>query len=267
MLNSHLQKALCLMLAASVLILACAPQGSVGQMPKGPNAVWHLVVIGDSSLWGLAEAFAQQIEKDVGVKVVPEDFTSGGLSAGTVLQLLQTGKTSNFALEDLPSALKDADVVVMFVNPEDSIDPAKPLEVDGCFISLAPKSCGPETFEKWTTDLETIWGEILRLRAGKPTILRATDLYNPLVAPWKQKGVFEACTQCWVNMSNAARKAAEAYHIPFLSRLDAFDGPNHDEDPRLKGYIVSDGEHPSDLAKQYEAELLSKMGYEPVTPP
>jgi len=68
-------------------------------------------------------------------------------------------------------------------------------------------------------------------------------------------------------MSDAARLAAEPYGIPFLSRLDAFNGPDHDEDPREKGYIVSDGEHPSDLAAQYTAELLSQMGYEPVPPP
>ena len=70
-----------------------------------------------------------------------------------------------------------------------------------------------------------------------------------------------------MDISNASRLAAEAHGIPFLSRLDAFNGPNHDEDPRKKGYIVSDGEHPSDLAGQFTAELLSTMGYEPVLEP
>lgn len=270
MLNAHLKKAVCLAFVASALIVGCtgrATQGTARQMPKGPNAVWHLVVIGDSTLSGLANAFAQQIEKDVGVQVVPEDWTSASLMAATVLQMLQTGNTSGSASEGLPGALKDADVVVMSVVPWGSVVPGKPLDLNGCFYASAPKSCGPETFEKWTTDLETIWGEILRLRAGSPTILRAMDRYNPMVAPWKQNGVFEACTQCWVNMSDAARKAAAAYNIPLLSLLDAFDGPNHDEDPRLKGYIGSDGLLPSDAGTQYVAEILSKMGYEPVTPP
>ena len=151
----------------------------------------------------------------------------------------------------------------MFVNPVDSVDPEKPLNLDGCFISSAPSACDPASFEKWTTDLEAIWAEILELRAGQPTLLRATDIYNPLVSPWNAHGVFEACTECWENMSHAARLAAEAYGIPFLSRLDAFNGVNHDEDPRTKGYIRSDGEHPSDLGSQYTAELLSQMGYEP----
>jgi len=248
------------MTITSLLLAGCAPPS---ELPKGPDAVWHVVVIGDSSLWGLGEAFTSQIEKDVGVKVVLEDFTLGALSAGEVLQALQTGET----LQKLPAALRDAEVVVMFVNPVDSVDTEKPLNFDGCFFSSAPSSCEPASFQKWTTDLKAIWAEILKLRKGRPTILRATDIYNPLVSPWNKHGVFEACTECWENMSDAARLAAEAYNIPFLSRYDAFNGVNHNEDPREKGYIRNDGEHPTDLANQYTAELLSQMGYEPVSPP
>jgi hypothetical protein len=252
------------MLIAAVLLGGCA---TPAELTQDPNDVWHLVVIGDSSLWELGEAFASQIEKDVGVEVVLHDYAWPSLSAGEVLQALQTGESTRYGLENLSSVLEDADVVVMFVNPVNSVDPDRPLKLHGCFVSQAPDACEPETFEQWESDLKAIWDEILVLRSGQPTILRATDLYNPLVVPWKEQGVFEACTTCWENMSNAARLAAEAYGIPFLSRLDAFNGPNHDEDPREKGYIVSDGEHPSDLAAAFTAELLSEMGYEPVPQP
>jgi hypothetical protein len=40
------------------------------------NEDWHLVVIGDSSMWLLGQAYADQIEKDFGVKVVDEVFPS-----------------------------------------------------------------------------------------------------------------------------------------------------------------------------------------------
>jgi hypothetical protein len=238
------------------------------QLPQGPEAIWHLVIIGDSSLWELGDAFAAQIKKDAGVEVVLEDYALPSLSAGEVLKALQTGKSTRyFKLQRLPASLRDAEVVVMFVNPVDSIDPEKPLNLDGCFFSRAPETCDSESFEKWTADLQAIWAEIFRLREGQPVILRATDLYNPLVTPWNERGVFEACTKCWEKMSDASRLAAEAYGIPFLSRLDAFNGPNHDEDPRQKGFIVSDGEHPSDLAAQFTAQRLSEMGYEPVREP
>lgn len=232
------------------------------------GADWHLVVIGDSSLWQLGEALASQIEKDLGLKVALYDFALPSLSAGSVLEALQTGKSLRYPkLAQLSAVLQEAEVVVMFVNPRDSVDPAKPLDLEGCFLNRPPESCNPESFEKYTVDMKAIWARILELRVGQPAILRATDLYNPLVSPWKEHSVFEACTECWQNMSTAARLAAEAYDIPFLSRYEAFNGVDRAEDPREKGFIVSDGEHPSELAAQFTAGLLSKMGYEPVSPP
>lgn len=236
---------------------------TASQLPMGPGAVWDLVVIGDSSMWRLGSAYTAQIEKDVGVKVVPHEYTIGGLEAGKVLRSLQSGDV----LFRLPNDLREAEVVVMFVNPLLSIDPQNPHDFTACFESKEPGPCGMDTLEKYITDLKAIWGEIFELRADQPVILRATDIYNPLVTNWQKNGVFEACTECWVNMSEANRIAAEAYNIPFLSRLQAFGGPDFTDNPREKGFIDKDGEHPTELMGQYTAELLSKMGYEPVIPP
>lgn len=237
------------------------------QLPSGAGAEWHLVVIGDSSMWELGDAFASQIEKDTGVRVILDDYSLSSLSAGAVLEVLQTGKSSNIRLESLPSALKEAEVVVMFVNPEDSINPQAPFDPNGCFGCSAPVECRPEAFTQYSADVAAIWEKVFELRAGKQVILRATDLYNPLLSHWQSCQIAEACTTCWENMSAAARQAAEQYSIPFLSRLDAFNGPGHDQDPTEKGYIRDDGEHPTDQAAQYTAELLSAMGYEPVPAP
>ena len=244
------------------------PSSASSGSAQTPQAEWHLVVIGDSSLGGLPKAFASRIESDIGVLVVRHDSIVGGLSAGRVLRALQAEPPLAQSWdEELANDLRQAEVVVMFVNPVDSVDPQNPLDLDGCFVNSAPAACTPETFAQYTTDLKAIWAKILALRAGQPTILRATDIYNPLVSPWNEAGVFDACTECWENMSHAARLAAEAYNIPFLSRYDAFNGTEHTEDPREKGYIHGDGEHPSELMNQRTAELLSQMGYEPVSPP
>jgi hypothetical protein len=241
---------------------------STNQLPKGLfKTTWHLVVIGDSSLWGLGEAYARQIEQDNGVTVIFEDFALPALRAGDVLEALKTGSSSNMRLEELPDAVKEADFVIMFTNPLGSIDTDKPLSMDGCFGCSLPVACGPETYTKYVEDLKGIWQEILKLRGGKPTVLRATDIYNPLVSQWNDCRLAEACDACWTNMSNAARQAADAYQIPFLSRYDAFNGPEHTEDPREKGFIRSDGEHPTDEANQFTAGLLAKMGYAPTLVP
>lgn len=252
-----------IILIASIFLAGCSSK----ELPQGTDAVWDLVIIGDSSLWELGEAYAAQIEKDMGVQVELADYANVAGSAGEVLSVLRSGESMNLRLEKLPETLAEAEVVVIFLNPLDSSRPANPLNIWGCFSSQPPASCSPSTYEKYTADMKAIWAEIFKLRKGKVTILRATDIYNPLVNSWQEHGVFEACTECWVNMSDAARLAAEAYNIPFLSRFDAFNGPSHDEDPREKGYIREDGEHPTELMAQVTAELLSQMGYEPVTPP
>lgn len=236
-------------------------------MPSGTGAEWQLVVIGDSSLWGLGEAYAAQIEKDLGVKVTLEDFALPALSAGAVLGVLQSGKSPNMRLEKLPAAVKEAEVVVMFVNPLDSVDPTRPLDFGGCFGCSTPQACETAAWEKYTADLSAIWAKIIELRLGQPTILRATDIYNPLVEQWNECDIFTACDACWGNMAAAARKAAQAYNIPFLSRYDAFDGQDHTQDPRQKGYIRDDGEHPTELASQFTAGLLAELGYQPVAVP
>ncbi len=233
------------------------------ELPTGPDAEWDLVVIGDSSMWKLASPFAAQIEKDIGINVVTHDITPGGLEAGKVLESLRTGEP----MSSIPNTLREAEVVVMFVNPMKSIDPENPHDFGSCFGSMEPGPCSMDTFEKYIADLKGIWAEIFKLREGQPTILRATDIYNPLVTNWQEHGVFEACTECWVNMSEANRIAAEAYNIPFISRLEAFGGPDYTENPREKGFIAKDGEHPTELMGQYTAELLAQLGYEPVIPP
>ena len=249
------------------ILLTLTPESSLilSELPMGPGAEWDLVVIGDSSMWKLADAFAAQIENDVGVKVLPHDVTIGGLEAGKVLRALQTGDV----LYGLPDTLREAEVVVMFVNPLLSIGPENPLDLEGCFAyqSKAPESCSMDTLKVYIADLKEIWAEIIKLRAGQPTILRATDIYNPLVNRWQLYDVFEACTECWVNLSEANRIAAEAYNIPFFSRLEVFNGPDYTDNPTEKGYIRNDGEHPTDLMGQHTAEMLAQLGYEPVSPP
>lgn len=251
----------CLILG--LVLGGCGPT----KLPSGPDAVWDLVVIGDSSLWGHGEAIAKQIEKDMGVKVNLEDFALPVLSAGKVREALETGKSANVRLEKLPEAVKNAEMVVMFTNPRDSVLPWGTTEMDACFESgdPGPDACSSTYFDMYTADLKAIWQKIIALREGQETILIATDIYNPLAVYWQTAGVFDNCNRCWEGMSAAARNAAEAVGVPFVSRLDLYNGADHTEDPVAKGYI-SDGEHPSELGAQVSAEAFAEIGYEPFIP-
>ena len=119
----------------------------------------------------------------------------------------------------------------------------------------------PELLAPYQADLEAIYDEIARLREGRPLILRATDIYNPLLSRWREKGIEDACRVCLESVNAAARQAAEEHRVPFVSVYDGFNGPDHDQDPRAKGLIRDDGEHPSEAGAQFIAELLQQSGY------
>ena len=108
---------------------------------------------------------------------------------------------------------------------------------------------------------------MFELCLGKPTIMRVLDAASPFVSRWVANQIFEACTACWECYSAAAQKAAEAFGIPFLSRYDIYNGPEHNLDLGQQGYIGADGVHPNGLAQQRTAELLSQLGYEAISPP
>ena len=264
----------CLFLV-SMILSACSSQSSSVQnssqpnskpMPAGKGVTWHLVVIGDSSLWGLGKAMAKQIEADQGVKVEVYDAANGGLSAGSVRYALETGNSESYSLKGLMDALRDAEYVIMFVNPLDSMLPDKPLDLENCFSTNKATACGLDRFANYVNDLEFIWKKTIELRVGQPTILRATDIYNPILVYWQKYGTTKECTTCWENMSAAARQAAANLGIPFLSRYDDFNGSLHRDNPRQKGFIRDDGEHPTDLANEHTAQLLAAMGYNATIP-
>ncbi len=73
---------------------------------------------------GLAETYPPIIEKDMGVKVVVEKYSLGGLAMKEVLTFLKTGETERPELRGLTDAIRQAEVVVMFIgNPDGSLIP------------------------------------------------------------------------------------------------------------------------------------------------
>jgi lysophospholipase L1-like esterase len=159
-------------------------------------------------------------------------------------------------------------VIVFFGNPRG--EPSKGGATGGMESYLGGikplDDCTPELYEPYKENLKAIYDEMLALRNGKPTIIRAVDFYNPLISRHRANNAVVECTQCWEIFNSAVRQGAEAHDIPLVSVYDAFNGSNHGEDPREKGYIGSDGTHASEKGQQVVANLLSEAGYEPVEP-
>ena len=232
----------------------------------GEESEWNLVFFSDSSGWGVADRYAAYIEEDLGVTVEVHDLAASSLSAGSVLAALR-GETSPYPSSvDVAGLVREAEVVIVYGNPLESR--SETHRGDWNLVGSKPyaKDCPPETFDAYQADLGAIYEEIRALRGDTPILIRAFDAYNPLYSVYREQGVYDECVQCFENYNDAIHQAAAAHGVPLARVYDAFNGPNHGEDPREKGYIREDGRHTTAAGREVIAGLLRELGYEYTVP-
>jgi len=230
---------------------------------------WDLLWVSDSSGWGVAEIYGQYIAEDNNVEVNVIDSWLGGLSAGQILQGLKDQNTHNFNLDKLRERIAESEVIVIYGNPEDSLDLSNPGDwncgqgIEKCYVN----NCSIDTFSKYIADLEEIYSIIFEIRQGKPTIIRAIDAYNPrLISNCQNDGAFVDCLACWETYNDAIHQAAEEMGVPVANVFNAWNGLDHSEDPVEKGYTQEDNVHPNELGATVIAQVLRDTGYDPIIP-
>ena len=119
-----------------------------------------------------------------------------------------------------------------------------------------------EDWQPYRDFLSGVWEAIWEARDGQPVVLRGYDVYNPWFGQWTEIGVEAECTAIWEGQARAAREAAEANGAVFVSFYDLFNGPDHDEDARAKGWIGDDGFHANEAGGAAAAEALAAVGFE-----
>ena len=255
-----------------IALVAVVAVGCSKTNPLDDLTEWDLVYISDSTGWGVAKKFAANIERDTGKAVRVHDYSVGSLSALKVLHALQSDpeSMSDMKLKSLRADVAEAEVIIFFANPRG--DPSEGGVRDGMEQCISyrsgnlPKDCTSQLYEPYTKNLKAIYQEMFALRNENPTIIRAVDFYNPVISGHRKANLETECTQCWETYNAEVRAAADAFNVPLVSIYDAFNGVRHDEDPREKEYIGSDGVHASEQGQQVIADLLSQAGYEPVQP-
>jgi hypothetical protein len=111
--------------------------GEINQQPtdeikiaEDPTAVseeaWDVLWVSDSSGWGAAEIYGQYVAEDNGIEVNVMDKWKGGLSAGRILKGLTDGDDYESDIAHLRDYVADAEIIVIYGNPQDSEDPAIP---------------------------------------------------------------------------------------------------------------------------------------------
>ena len=112
-----------------------------------------------------------------------------------------------------------------------------------------------------------IFGTVFELRAGQPTVIRTYDFFSGALADWREAGIEPECTAAWEAQADAIHDATDEYGVLTASFYDEFNGPNHDEDAREKGYIADDGFHQSvGAGVTAQVEVLHALGYDPSIP-
>lgn len=253
-------------LAALALLAACSPTATQTRtlVPlTTPTVVaamggeeWHYVVLGDSQMWGIGDYYAKYIEADLRVKVELDDYWKGLTTATDLLDDLRT-------FDVVRNAVKRANVVTLHTNPAGSI---------GWHAATLHESdkydCSDQALANYKADLDAIFGEILTLRKGQPTIIRVMGNYANfhLFSEWKRLGMYDEYKRCSEAAVAIYYQAAAEHNIPIADVFSAFNGPNHDQDPRDKGYMLEDDMHPSDAGRQVIADQFRKLGYEYIVP-
>jgi hypothetical protein len=257
-----------------VILTACKPNASVSK-PFPDLKEWDLLIISDSTNWGVGQYYAKLIEADMNVKVNLHDCWVGGLPILETLQTLQSGGSLYPDLGDQScqkpwsDLVKEAEVIVLFGNPVGSDFPegAKTCitgEYEGknrlpgfdIYKDTLLTSCAPEKWATYKTNLGLVIDEIDKIREGRPLILRMTDFFIPVHAMLQANGVDEVCTACVGAFSEAIRQVAEEHGVPVADTLLGFNREEYMSDPVDAGYIRPDGIHPSDAGAQFIATLL-----------
>jgi hypothetical protein len=248
------------MIGVMVMLLAACGTSDASRLDT--SEPWDLVWFSDSGGWGVAEAWADLIEESQGVEVRVHDHAVGGLSAVSLRDMLSNDYSP------IRDEVAGAEIVVVYGNPEGS----GTTDDMGTCVSTStarrdpPQRYGVADFAPYEEVLREIYDVIFELRDGRPTIIRAVDLYSPVIADWRAAGIAEECTAAWEIWSQSIRETGAEYAVPTASMFDAFNGDEHDEDPREKGYIGSDGQHTLPAGQAVQAETLHALGYGPIVP-
>jgi hypothetical protein len=247
----------------ALLALALSGCGSAGAQ-LDTSEPWDLVWFSDSRGFGVADAWADLIEETEGVDVRVHDHAIGGMSLVLVRQIVSEQAT-------IRDEVADAEIIVVFGNPADSGGPVGPEDTGTCVQPSPTPRDPPERYSEadWAPFgdvLRDILDEIFELRAGQPTVVRVPNEFAAMIADWREAGIESECTAGWEGQSAVIGDVADEYGVEMASWYDAFNGPDHDEDPREKGYIASDGFHTSPDGTTVQAEVLHSLGYDTVTP-
>jgi hypothetical protein len=248
------------------------PTSSDGEPSPGDEPV-DLVVVAASGGEGVSERYAPLLAAALGREVRthskigsrPTELMSG--SAGFDADIVAGAEVILFYF---PPAGHEPPEFLTCLEALDAVtDPDYPggTLAPGQTWDPPPAATTAEDWQAWRDALDREYEAMWALREGQPTIIRGYGGWNAWIPAWRRAGVEAACTAGEEAYDQVMREAAEAAGAAYVSMLDVFTGPTHDQDPGEQGWIADDGMHLSDAGKDVLVEALAAAGFEESEPP
>ena len=253
-----------------VSVAGCTSSGRPPAESSPSGEPLDLVLLSDSGGWGIAEMFGPLAEDALGRDVAVHSHIIPASSAGEIRSAVEGEWADDVA---------GAEIVVFYVSPAgfdppgmgicfEALDAVTDPDYDGpewtpgTTWDPVPEMAGAGDYQEYRDGLEKVYDTIWTLREDQPTILRAYGVWNPFVGAWQEAGIGAECVSYEQASDQARREAAEANGAVYVSMLDAFSGPQHDQDPAAKGLLDEDGMHLNEDGQQLLVETLAEVGFE-----
>ena len=277
-----------LVVIALLVVPACGPQATPtnptqdAPKPDSKSAAestpipLSLVVVGDSipfnspddcpGCTGFIDRYAEAITEALGRPVNVQNLSQhNGLQIDGLLQELKTDTLRR-------EALANADIIIVGISHNDAAmnsndDPCDEPNGDNPDWSKYNLTCAVEAAEMYRPKFESVYDQIVALRAGKPTIFRTINRYNdwngwpghdlPPEGIKATKEVIDAWNKMICN-------AAEENGFVCADIYRAFNGsdgltPSGD-------LVAADYTHPSAKGNDLIARVLTDLGFAPLAP-
>ena len=247
--------------------------------PTGP-APLSLVAVGDSLPYnssedcpgctGFVDRYADAISKVTGHSVKVQNLSQhNGLQTDGLLEELQTDIQRR-------DALVNADIIIVSIGYNDTPWNRDDDPCDGAGYPNWSKynaTCAVAAAEIFRPKLESVFAQIVALRAGKPTIFRTINGYNDwlggidgesgAVTPPEATNATRFVLDAWSAMTC---KAAQASGFICADTYHAFNGP--DGLKPIAGDLTATkaNGHPSNKGNEVIAQVLTELGFAPLIP-
>ena len=252
---------------AVLFLVGCSPINNQSDQDLLSLEEWDVVVIGDSTLWGIGENISEHIENDYGIAVNLHDFSIGNLTAVQALEAVMNSEpdSPHAKMYGWPEIIQESEYIILHPSPAESISSSNPGDWSCMYPPYYVDDCSLETLEQFQSDLRKIVDEIQDLRGGKPIIIRFGSYWGR-PGYWEADDAVEECRTCLETYSTAIEQVAKQFGIPFISFMDILNGADHNLDPEDLGYIGIDNVHMSEEGMRLLADQIWDLGVSPVKP-